>query len=551
MVDQIPMTDNSMPGNFINPAYSTPEQVKQLRDYADQLQKGSIAPTSTSWTGVLAQALMGLSGANKANQATGLQQQGIQSAAIQDPVARQLQAANVLPSNGIYGQQQPQVQPQPAAQNSLPGAILQQESGNNPNAPTSVNGAVGPGQIMPATFKQYAKPGENINNPQDNAAVSQRIVNDLSAKTGGDPARVAVGYFSGPGNIAPPGSPTPWKADVADGNGKHVSSYVQDISNRLMGNQPQQMAQNGQISPYSAYQHNPWANPQEQALSRGIITPTATPDVYGRPGVTSVAGGSAALPVKPGFQPGVMVPSAVSGGGMSATTQTPLLPPGQNAQQPGMQGQLQPLMDTAKNFSQQGAAAKAAADETTNLANAAYQSVPIRQTLATMKDDIRSHGDKMVWGPTADWLNNLKRGIAQHAPGLMSQADLDGLASADSFGKLTAQLQTMVGRQIGGTDASLMQGMQSVPGSHNSKEGALALIDMLDQVAKQNSQFMQQNQYKIGQPGFDLLAAKNKFYEDNPITNPITKHPLRMDLTSRGNTSSSAPSAAGEWGIKR
>lgn len=123
-------------------------------------------------------------------------------------------------------------QPQGAAGGVAP-AILAQESGNNPKVPPSVDGAIGPAQIKPATFAQYAQPGEDINNPADNVAVSKRILADLTQKTGGDPARIAVGYFSGPGNIAPAGSPTPWKQDLKDGNGKSVSGYVGDIISRL------------------------------------------------------------------------------------------------------------------------------------------------------------------------------------------------------------------------------------------------------------------------------------------------------------------------------
>lgn len=115
----------------------------------------------------------------------------------------------------------------------LHAAILGQESGNNPNVGTSTDGAVGPGQITPGTWKQYAQPYEDINDPDDNRAVSARIIDHLHDKFGGDPARVAVGYFSGPGNVAPAGSPTPWKNDVADGNGKKVSSYVGDVLGRL------------------------------------------------------------------------------------------------------------------------------------------------------------------------------------------------------------------------------------------------------------------------------------------------------------------------------
>lgn len=116
---------------------------------------------------------------------------------------------------------------------SLANAILGQESGGNPGAKTSVTGAVGAFQIQPQTFAKYAQPGENIHNPADNRAVGQRIVDDLQRKYPNDPARVAVAYFSGEGNVAPPGSPTPWIKDRADPTGKTTSAYVSDIQNRL------------------------------------------------------------------------------------------------------------------------------------------------------------------------------------------------------------------------------------------------------------------------------------------------------------------------------
>lgn len=112
-------------------------------------------------------------------------------------------------------------------------ALVQQESGTNPNEPTSVNGAVGKWQITGPTFSQYAQPGESNAVPADNEKVGRRIVHDLYSKFGGDPARIAVGYFSGPGNVAPTDSATPWIADKNDGNGKSTSSYVSDVMGRL------------------------------------------------------------------------------------------------------------------------------------------------------------------------------------------------------------------------------------------------------------------------------------------------------------------------------
>ena len=149
---------------------------------------------------------------------------GVGQKAIQDVETKAAQPVSESPA-------QPSAAKPDAA--AVAKAIHTQESGGAPNASTSPAGAVGGWQIMPATFARYAREGERIDNPEDNAAVGQRIVEDLYAKAGGDPARVAVGYFSGEGNIAAPGSPTPWINDVKDATGKSVSSYVGDVMGRL------------------------------------------------------------------------------------------------------------------------------------------------------------------------------------------------------------------------------------------------------------------------------------------------------------------------------
>lgn len=113
-------------------------------------------------------------------------------------------------------------------------ALLHQESGFGRNARTSVDGAQGPGQIIPATFRRYAKAGEDIGNADHNLAVMARIVKDLGTKFGDDPGRIATGYFSGEGNVNR-GSGQAWRNDAADGNRKRVSSYVSDVLTRLSG----------------------------------------------------------------------------------------------------------------------------------------------------------------------------------------------------------------------------------------------------------------------------------------------------------------------------
>ncbi len=96
----------------------------------------------------------------------------------------------------------------------------------------SVNGASGEWQVTPGFFQRYAKPGESYANEADRATVAQRGLDD-EWRMYGDPARVAVAYFSGDSNVAPPGNPTPWVADHKDGNGMPTSQYVQGFLARL------------------------------------------------------------------------------------------------------------------------------------------------------------------------------------------------------------------------------------------------------------------------------------------------------------------------------
>lgn len=119
-------------------------------------------------------------------------------------------------------------------QRQVMNALLDQESGFGRNAVTSTDGAQGAGQIMPGTFRLYAKPGEDINNTSHNLAVMGRIIKDLGGQFGDDPGKIATGYFSGSGNVNR-GQGSAWKNDRKDGNGKSVSGYVNDVLARVAG----------------------------------------------------------------------------------------------------------------------------------------------------------------------------------------------------------------------------------------------------------------------------------------------------------------------------
>jgi hypothetical protein len=215
----------------------SPQQLQAQLALAQALQQegSDTSPIRSPWQGAarVAQALTGalLQKSMMANYAQG--QQGAQAKFLAASLG-QTPGQATLPSAASAGT--------PAGASAISAAILGQESGNNPDIGTSSAGAHGIGQIMPETFAQYAKPGERIDNPADNLAVHNRIIADYLGRYGGDPERIAVAYFSGPGNVAPPGSPTPWINDTADTNNKHVSSYVADIDRRMGAGRTQQVA---------------------------------------------------------------------------------------------------------------------------------------------------------------------------------------------------------------------------------------------------------------------------------------------------------------------
>jgi hypothetical protein len=110
-------------------------------------------------------------------------------------------------------------------------SIYQQETGGGRNVRRSTDGANGPMQVMPATYKQMMGT-DDVGDPALQTQAGIRYIKHLAELSNDDPAKIAAGYFSGPGNIAKDG-PTAFVRDHKDGNGKTVSGYVADVTGRL------------------------------------------------------------------------------------------------------------------------------------------------------------------------------------------------------------------------------------------------------------------------------------------------------------------------------
>lgn len=127
-------------------------------------------------------------------------------------------------------QKAPQKSAIPENPDSTEAGILRTEGSSNGWQVNPRTHASGPLQITPGTF--YDNGGKDFNNHDEVMQVSQKLMNKYQQMYPNDPARVAVAWQSGPGNVRPVGQPgTPWLEDRTDGN-MHVSQYVSSVMGR-------------------------------------------------------------------------------------------------------------------------------------------------------------------------------------------------------------------------------------------------------------------------------------------------------------------------------
>ncbi|MDN7481930.1 hypothetical protein QZM38_13955 [Burkholderia orbicola] len=185
---------------------SVPEGAQPVFDASGNL--AGVAPLAGA-----REAIAGAAQARTAGEGAALPYAGYDAAGNPMPVTNRTAAAMGGPVPG-------------GAAPNLSQIFLQQESSGGNAAPDN------PFQIQKPTFDRFAQPGESWNNVADRNAVAQRMLAKFNQDYGGDVGRIATAYFSGEGNVAPPGSATPYLKNVSDSNGKTVASYVSDMVRR-------------------------------------------------------------------------------------------------------------------------------------------------------------------------------------------------------------------------------------------------------------------------------------------------------------------------------
>ena len=177
---------------------------------------------------------------------------GGQPAPVQAPAAAPAQASAKQPAFGVADLRR--IAEEEGLGHLLKYAepIMGNETSGGKNIRRSGDGAMGPMQITPGTFKLHAKPGESIDNNEHSTRAALRYLNEGYKKFGDDPQRLAAGYFSGWGNV-PSGGAKPYINDVADlgGKGTKVSEYVRRFTENSGRSAPAPVAPGSQSADFA------------------------------------------------------------------------------------------------------------------------------------------------------------------------------------------------------------------------------------------------------------------------------------------------------------
>lgn len=374
------------------------------------------------------------------------------------------------------------------------------------------------------------------------------------------------------------------QSQAAEGNASNLAAIIRQL----------QQGKTPDAGTLGRIQANPLGNPDQRSLVDALVRPKPMEDVAGRPAYGSPSQGVKSAPYDRGFEPGIRPGLSTPDASISQVPQaapplrapTPLPPPpaggvrldpqamndwrranpiptpqagsGGGGQVPGAVLPTAPAPAAVPNgpmtleqlaeFGRKQAAMRTftqgTAEAQTNLAkgdfDAAATAPAIQRVAGVMLDNLRS-SKNLEMGPTAEAKTRFKKILANELPGLLSKDQIEGIASQDSFEKSAAQLSGLITRGASGTDAQLLNNIRSVPGAHNSKQGAEALLLMTMDVAKQQQALRQATAgAKTAQ---DYEAQRAAFFANpqNRIINPITKNPIEQDIAGQKTVAPGGP----------
>lgn len=431
----------------------------------------------------------------------------------------------------------------------------------------------------------YFDSSHNFTNPQyatPEQLAAQRAYADALMKRSGENVNRPTGALA---NMI-----TALTSGLERRNANQIQSDATERNAQDMGSLISQMQGGDKVSPenLSHIIANPLASPEQRALAIKLINPEAVSDVYGRPGYASPVTGVRAAPVSGGFQPGFRAAETAG----SVNTTTPFPAPGVSPVGPATPPTMiprAPIPSTSKVVGDEEGVARGLYDPPAGgqapgavLPSASAPAIPAPvgsripqlaamdrnlsaeknrtesgakgegevilkdvtrsaaapetlKGLGIMRNTIEAVGDKMTFGPTAKLSNEARRVISNYAPGLVDETALQG---ADAIEKLNLGLAGNLSQQLGLNPSDIYRSVASVPGNEKSKAGTLALINMMEQTAR-NDQYVGTTLYQKNRGNLAAYQeARQNYYENHPIINPITGNRVEIDAQK----SAAAPS---------
>lgn len=150
--------------------------------------------------------------------------------------------------------------------------------------------------------------------------------------------------------------------------------------------------------------------------------------------------------------------------------------------------------------------------------------------LDTMESALRNGGKGVFTGPHSESVLKVKQTL--DALGAQSDWVKQGLPESEIVGKMNAQLSSASAKAMTGrpTQAEFLIWQRNNPGLMTSKEGSLALMDVIRQQTKQDIELGKLAQNKKNWENWPETV--DKFYETHGLTNPLTGKPMKDEIAA-------------------
>ena len=164
--------------------------------------------------------------------------------------------------------------------------------------------------------------------------------------------------------------------------------------------------------------------------------------------------------------------------------------------------------------------------------------------LNTIEDALKEGGKGVVTGPFAEKV--LRGKEALDSLGVDTSWIKKGLAESEVVSKMNAQLASASAKAMTGrpTQFEFSAWMKNNPGLLTSKEGTIALINVLRQSAQQDIALGKLAQNKANWDHWGDVTEK--FYKEHPLISPFTNKPLGVEAAA-----APAAPANGGWAVRR